>query len=92
MQWKKLGGYGSGNYGTFNFALQSNGTGNFPSGAVIAHTDNVNPSTAMNGVGDGPLYLPITATLTAGLGFTLSVCAITAPEGNSPCHCSATRS
>ena len=66
LQWKKSSGYGAGNYGTFNFELQTNGSGNYPSGTAIAHTYNVNPITAMDGYSDGAFHFPISATLTAG--------------------------
>jgi len=66
LQWKKSSGYGSGTYGKYNFELQSNGAGNFPSGTIIAHTDNVNPNTAMDNIIDGAFHFPISASLTAG--------------------------
>jgi len=66
LQWKKSSGYGAGNYGTFNFELQTNGTGNFPSGTVIGRATGINPSTAMDGYIDGAFHFPISASLTAG--------------------------
>ncbi|MHB9110558.1 MAG: FlgD immunoglobulin-like domain containing protein, partial [Armatimonadota bacterium] len=66
LQWKKSTGYGAGNYGRYNFELHTNGTGNFPSGTIIARVNNVNPSTAMDGYLDGALRVPLTAQLTAG--------------------------
>ncbi|MHB9106291.1 MAG: FlgD immunoglobulin-like domain containing protein [Armatimonadota bacterium] len=66
LQWKKSSGYGSGTYGIYNFELQSNGAGNFPSGTIIAKTYNVNPNTAMDGIIDGAFHFPISASLTAG--------------------------
>ncbi|MHB9132042.1 MAG: FlgD immunoglobulin-like domain containing protein, partial [Armatimonadota bacterium] len=66
MQWKKSSGYGAGSYGKFDFELQSNGSGNYPSGSVIASARGVNPSTAMDGYTDGALHFNISANLTAG--------------------------
>jgi len=66
LQWKKSGGYGSGTYGIFNFELQTNGAGNFPSGTAIGRAANINPTTAMDGYADGAFHFPISATLTAG--------------------------
>jgi flagellar hook assembly protein FlgD len=66
LQWKKSGGYGAGNYGTYTFELQTNGAGNFPSGTVIGKATNINPITAMDGYADGAFHFPISASLTAG--------------------------
>jgi len=66
LQWKKSSGYGSGTYGIYNFELQSNGSGNYPSGNIIAKTYNVNPNTAMDNITDGAFHFPISASLTAG--------------------------
>ncbi len=73
MQWKKLGGYGSGTYGVYTFQLQTNGSGNYPSGTVIATAANINPTTAMDGYGDGALHFNISASLVAGQIYHLVV-------------------
>ncbi|HEY3418095.1 MAG TPA: hypothetical protein VGM23_14550, partial [Armatimonadota bacterium] len=66
LQWKKMGGYGSGTYGIYSFALQSNGAGNFPSGTPLAQVDNIAPPVAMDGYGDGAFHVALTADLRAG--------------------------
>lgn len=63
IQWKKSGLYGAGNYGRYTFEFQSNGSGNFPSGTVLASVKNVNPSTAMSAM-DGALQVDISVSLT----------------------------
>jgi len=64
IQWKKSGLYGAGNFGRYTFELHGNGTGNFPSGSVLASVTNVTPSTAM-GAMDGALQVDLSASLTA---------------------------
>jgi len=73
LQWKQGGAYGSGNRGMFSFQLQTNGPGNFPSGTVLGHADNLLPDPSMNGNESGPFYIPISATLTAGQKYHLVV-------------------
>lgn len=59
QQWKSNGGYGGGNFGTFTFELQSNGSNNYPSGTVLARTTGIRPT------GDGALSYAMNASLTA---------------------------
>ncbi|MHB9132792.1 MAG: type II secretion system protein [Armatimonadota bacterium] len=66
LQWKKMGGYGSGTYGIYTFALQTNGAGNFPSGTTIAQVDNIDPPVAMDNYNDGAFHVEMTANLQAG--------------------------
>ncbi|MHB0937406.1 MAG: type II secretion system protein [Armatimonadota bacterium] len=65
IQWKKSGLYGAGNFGRYTFELRSNGSGNFPSGSVLASVTNVNPNTAMNDL-DGALQVDLSTSLTEG--------------------------
>jgi hypothetical protein len=64
-------GYGSGTFGVFTLQLQSNGSGNFPSGTVITSVTGIKPSTLMNGNNDYPLTVPISANLVAGTVYHL---------------------
>jgi len=73
IDWKENGGYGSGNKGTYTFELQSNGSGNYPSGTVIAKTTGIVPTANIPGGGDGPLTFPISACLTAGTIYHLVI-------------------
>ncbi|MHB9023618.1 MAG: FlgD immunoglobulin-like domain containing protein [Armatimonadota bacterium] len=64
--WKSNGGYGGGNKGKFNFELQTNGAGNFPSGTVIGRATGLTPNAQATNNGEGAFRIPLTATLTAG--------------------------
>jgi len=73
LQWKSSSGYGAGNKGIYRFELQTDGDGHFPSGTVIASTDGVIPSVAMDGYADGAFHFPISATLTRGVRYHLVI-------------------
>jgi len=73
LQWKSSGGYGAGNYGTYNFELQTNGARNYPSGSAIGRASGVKPRGAMGGYADGAFSFPINASLNAGQIYHLVV-------------------